>query len=61
MYQFVPDKSYSDIGIYLYSQKVQIVANFVYLDSTVNMTNNLDDRISLWIKKTSNALKKKKN
>lgn len=47
MYQSASDKAYSEPSIYVYGQKLQFAEKFVYLISTVNMKNTLDDKISL--------------
>lgn len=37
------ENAYSETSIYVYGQKVQFVAKFVYLGSSVNMPNTMDD------------------
>lgn len=58
LYQTSTDKCLVQIKIYVYSQKLHVGENFVYLGNTVNRKNTLDDAICIRNKKATNAFRK---
>ena len=55
MYQPTPGKTYVEPSIYVYGQKLAVVPKFVYLESTLNCSNSIDDEVGLRISKASHA------
>ena len=55
MYQPTSGKTYVEPSIYVYGQKLAVVPKFVYLRSTLNCSNSIDDEVCLRISKTSHA------
>lgn len=56
MHQPALNKAYS--SIYVYAQKLAIAEKLVYLSSSLNMRNTLDDKISFGVRKACNAFGK---
>ena len=55
MYQPTPGKTYVEPSIYVYGQKLAVVPKFLYLGSTLNCSNSIDDDVCLRISKASHA------
>ena len=55
MYQPTPGKTYVEPSIHFYGQKLPVVPKFVYLGSTLNCSNSIDDEVGLRISKASHA------
>ena len=50
MYQPIPGKTYVEPSIYVYGKKLAVVPKFVYLGSTLNCSNSIDDEVGLRIR-----------
>ena len=55
MYQPTPGKTHVEPSIYVYGQKLAVVPKFLYLGSTLNCSNSIDDEVGLRISKASHA------
>ena len=55
MYQPTSGKTYVEPSIYVYGQKLAVVPKFVYLGSTLNYSNSIDDKVDLRISKASHV------
>ncbi|BHF59363.1 hypothetical protein SprV_0100232000 [Sparganum proliferum] len=55
MHQPPPDAAYVTPQINVNGSQLQVVDNFIYLDSTLSCTTKIDDKVSFWVSKANQA------